>query len=147
MIHQSPPVAQPPRATRHTPIYAPGRRHPIGHVVGGAFVKYIAFSKHTLRQPRAIAFDASTLDDAERAGASVAEIHDTETGAVYTATIATIRRGGFPVRRGFGNQWALTLEHWSRNGAPSEAEHQAQTQAAKANAAAWRQAGLFGGGA
>ena len=147
MIHQSTPVAQPPRATRHTPIYAPGRRHPIGHVVGGAFIKHIAFSKHTLRQPRAISFDVSTLDDAERAGASVAEIHDAETGAVYTATIATIRRAGFPVRRGHGNQWALTLEHWSRNGATPEADRQAATQAARAEAAGWRQGGLFGGGA
>ena len=144
MIAQSTGVAQ-HRPTRHTPIYTPGRRHPIGHVVGNAFVKYIAFSKHTLRQPRAIAFDVSTLDDAERAGATVAEIHDAETGATYTATIATIRGRGFPVRRGHGNQWALTLDRWSRNGAQPEAERQAAAQAARVEAAAWRQAGLFGG--
>lgn len=146
MIHQSTGVTQ-HRPTRHTPIYAPGRRHPIGHVVGGAFVKHIAFSRHALRRPRAIAFDASTLDDAERAGATIVEIYDTETGAVYRAAIATIRRAGFPVRRGHGNQWALGLEHWSRNGATPEAERQAAAQAARAEAASWRQGGLLGGAA
>lgn len=151
MIHQVQRSTQVGRTThspkrRVTPIYAPGRRHPVGQVVGDAFIKHIAFSKHTLRSPRAIAFDVSTLDDAERAGVVVAEIHDTESRNVWTAPIALIRSKGFPVRRGFGNQWTLTLEHWSRNGLQSEAEAREEQQAAKQAAASVVQLGLFGGG-
>lgn len=145
MIAQSTGATQ-HRRTKRTPIYAPGRRHPVGQVVGDAFIKYIAFSKHTLQRPRAIAFDVSTLDDAERAGATVAEIHDTESRNVYTAPLHLIRSRGFPVRRGFGNQWALALEYWSRNGLQSESEAREEHQAAKQAAASVVQLGLFGGG-
>jgi hypothetical protein len=129
------------------PIYAPGKDKAIGKVIGDAFVKHISFRKHTLRQPAAIAFDLSTLDDAEAAGAKNVEVHDTDTGHLYTAPMQLIRTKGLRVNRGFGSQWALTLGYWRKDDAPSEMERQTEAQAAKAKAASMKQLGLFGGDA
>jgi hypothetical protein len=145
MIAHQTSAAQYPHTHKTTPIYAAGRRHPIGQVIEGVFVKYIIFSKHTLQRPPAIAFDVATLDAAENAGAVEAEIHDTESRNVYSAPLHLIRRAGFPVRRGFGNQWALALEYWSRNGLQSEVEARADAAAERAELAAVRQLDLFGG--
>jgi hypothetical protein len=90
----------------------------VGEVRGATFYKNLVASKHFLRVPRAIAFDVSTLDDAERAGARFVEITDTESGRVYRSSIATIRAKGFRVARGFGEQIALAMDEWTRDGEP-----------------------------
>lgn len=87
----------------------------IGEVRGEVFCKNLVASKHFLRVPRAIAFDVSTLDDAENAGARYAEIRDIESGRMYRQSIATIRAKGFRVARGYGEQIALALEFWNRD--------------------------------
>lgn len=129
-----------------TPIHAPGKAKPIGYVVSDMFVKHVSGRKHFLRVPPAIAFDAPTLDDAERAGATMVCIHDQDTGAVYRAPVHLIRSKGFAFDRGHGRQIALTLDRWSRNGAVSEAERRTEAQTIRAEAAAMRQLDLFGGG-
>lgn len=87
----------------------------VGYVERETFYKNLVASKHFLRVPRAIAFDVSTLDDAERAGARFVEITDTESGRVFRQSIATIRARGFRVARGFGEQIALALDEWTRD--------------------------------
>lgn len=134
-------VVRTPHAPTRIPICVSGKT--IGEVIDDVFVKRIKFSKHTLRTPHAIAFDVSTLDDAERAGATIAEIHDVETGHTYTATMELIRSKGFPVRRGFGNQWALTMNYWQRNGVQSEAERQAESLAIREETKTIQQLGLW----
>jgi hypothetical protein len=99
----------------HTPIYISQRV--IGVVAGDTFRKSITGSKHILRRPRAIAFDRCTLLDAAAAGATCAAILDRETGITYSISFETIDRHSFPVHRGHGDQVAVTLEHWSVNGA------------------------------
>ena len=106
------------RHPKTTPIYVRGRDRPIGYVEGGVFRKSISGSKHILRSPRAIAFDRSTLRDAERDGAVWVEVTDDETRTVYTARIADIWTHGFAVNRGYGDQIALALQRFSVNGRP-----------------------------
>lgn len=87
----------------------------VGDVRGETFYKNVLASKHFLRVPRAIAFDVSSLTDAESAGARFVEIRDAESGRVFRQSIATIRAKGFRVARGFGEQVALALEFWNRD--------------------------------
>ncbi|OQY87265.1 MAG: hypothetical protein B6D41_11825 [Chloroflexi bacterium UTCFX4] len=90
----------------------------IGEVCGETFYKNVLGSKHFLRVPRAIAFDVSSLNDAENADARFVQVTDAETSRVYRASIATIRAKGFRVARGFGEQIALALEFWNRDAEP-----------------------------
>jgi hypothetical protein len=123
----------------HTPIYV-GQRV-VGVVAGATFKKTISGSKHLLRRPRAIAFERSTLRDAAAAGATCAAILDRETGATYTILFETIHRHSFPVLRGHGDQVAVTLEHWSMNGAAPAATQRAAATNREREAL---QLGLFG---
>ncbi len=129
-------------ATRHpqkTPIFVHGRSTPIGYVRGQTFHKNIVGSKHLLRSPKAIAFDRSTLADAERAGAVTAHVVDDESRTIYRASIADIWTHGFSVNRGYGAQVALSLDRWAVNGRPVAAVFESN-QAVKA-----AQPALFGG--
>ncbi|MBN2099871.1 MAG: hypothetical protein JW753_09795 [Dehalococcoidia bacterium] len=85
----------------------------VGEVRGNKFVKRLRASKHMLREPKGWAVDVQSLDDAEWLGARDVEIEDTETGAVYTASIERIRSKGFVINRGFGRQICLCLQSWS----------------------------------
>jgi hypothetical protein len=111
----------------------------VGHVTGDTFHKTIMGSKHMLRQPKAIAFDASTLADAEAAGAAYCEVHDGESGHNYRTTIAHIRAKGFSLSRGFGVQIALVLAQWTVDGRPPAAPPPPAERP--------QQLALFGGGA
>ena len=86
----------------------------IGRVKGDTFQKSIKGSKHMLHKPPAIAFDVSTLDQAERAGAVKVQVIDQETGITYRANLEHIKEKGFTFNRGFGEQIALTMEGWSQ---------------------------------
>lgn len=88
----------------------------VGEVCGRTFRKTFKGSRHMLQKPRAIANDVAVLEDAERAGAVEVEERDTETGAVYSTTIATIRAHGFRVNRGYGEQIALAVNRWQIRG-------------------------------
>lgn len=104
------------KRARGIPIFAQGIGHPVGYVQDGEFRKSVRGSVHFLRSPRAIAFDTSTLRDAERAGARRVVVQDTETGKVYRADIDTVLAHGFRVERGHNEQTALTMERWSTSG-------------------------------
>lgn len=96
------------------PIYI-GKKA-IGHVQGDTFYKAVRSSVHFLRRPRAIAFDVSTLHDAEAAGARRVEVTDSDTGRVYQLPLSTIWAKGFEFNRGFGDQWGVPLGEWLRPG-------------------------------
>ena len=71
-----------------TPIYS-GKRI-VAKVRGDTLYKTVNSSKHFLKIPPAIAFDISTLEDAERAGAVRVQVKDRDTGTSYKATIKHI---------------------------------------------------------
>ena len=81
----------------------------VGHIEGDTFHKQVEGSRHFLRRPPAIAFDVSTLDDAEKKGAKHVCVTDKE----YHARMSTVRDKGFSMNRGYGNQIALPLTEWS----------------------------------
>ena len=93
------------------PIFVQGR--PVGRVCGDTFYKTVRGSVHMLRKPLAWAMDAQALLDAERSGARLVEIHDSETGNTYRASVETIRAHGFVFDRGHGRQVALVLDRWA----------------------------------
>jgi len=79
----------------------------VGSVIDGKFCKRVRASKHMLREPRGWALDSESLVAAERLGAREAEIEDTESGAIYTASFERIRSKGFRFDRGHGQQICL----------------------------------------
>ena len=96
------------------PIYTKYRKSPVGNVYPGreTFRKTIRGSKHLLRQPPAIAFDTSTLYDAQAAGAVWCEVEDTETRTTYRAKIDRILEKGTAFNRGWGDQIYLEIGFW-----------------------------------
>lgn len=78
---------------KSTPIFIGAKR--IGQVTGNTFYKPIQKNGY-LKKPPAIAFDVSSLDDAESAGADRVDVRDKETGKHYRAKIALIRSAGLP---------------------------------------------------
>lgn len=101
-----------PQGQSRTPIYVAGRT--AGYVYGDAFRKTVRGSKHMLRTPRAWASDIAALAAARQAGATHIEIEDSESGALYRASIAEMLEHGFTFDRGFGLQVALPLDKWQR---------------------------------
>lgn len=85
----------------------------VGEVRGSVFYKRVRGRTHFLQTPPAIAFDKRSLFDAEQAGARHVEILDTETGIRYRAPIRLLRQRGFTLDRGFGEQIALPMKHWT----------------------------------
>jgi hypothetical protein len=98
------------------PVKANGRT--VAGVRGDVLQKDIHGSRHFLKRPYlAIAFDVAVLDEAERLGATIAEVCDLETGKLYRASIAAVR-AGLKLDRGFGPQVALALSEWRRDAEP-----------------------------
>ena len=93
---------------------------PVAAVCGGVLRKRVHSSRHFLRTPPAIAFDAAILSKAAALGADRVEVEDLDTGAVYSALLASLQRHGFTLDRGAGRQIALALPAWNRRG-PGEA--------------------------
>jgi len=92
-------------------VYAQGRV--VGQVRGGVFHKTVRGSTHMLRRPPAWALDVGSLLEAERLGAKSVQLHDTESGNRYHASVAQIRRQGFTFDRGHGRQVGMALNLWT----------------------------------
>ena len=84
----------------------------VGKVEDGIFQKKVKGSIHFLHIPPAIAFDISSLEQAELAGAILVKVVDKETGKKYRAYLSTIWNKGFKLSRGYGEQIALSLSMW-----------------------------------
>ena len=108
------------RSIALTEIYVRGRA--VGTVRGTVLQKTVHSSKHFLRKPPAICFDADTLKEAERAGAESLKIKDGDTGEIYRAPLSKLYEKGFRVDRGFGVQWALGLAEWAKGDEPAGAQ-------------------------
>lgn len=87
----------------------------VGIVQNGVFLKRVNASVHFLRRPPAIAFDVSSLKDAEKAGAHIVKVVDKETGVEYEADLSIILDKGFELDRGHGTQIALPLGKWHKS--------------------------------
>jgi hypothetical protein len=85
---------------------------PIGYVEGGVFYKRLQGSKHMLQKPPGWAYDEFSLRKAEKAGAHLLHILDTETDIIYTAPLKLFWERCFPVNRGYGAQLGLALHRW-----------------------------------
>jgi len=83
-------------------------------VAGNTLHRVARASKHLLRRPPAWAFETGILKLAQQLGATQVEVTDAETGTTYVAPLARFWTQGIPLSRGWGEQVALTLNHWRR---------------------------------
>ena len=100
------------RQSDYTTIYAMGRT--VGSVKDGVFSKTIKENQYLKYPVKSIAFDVQSLEDAEQAGANRVQVKDTQSGVIWTASIAQIWRVGVRFNRGYGNQISLPLSGFSR---------------------------------
>ena len=89
----------------------------VGRVVGDTFFKSIK-KEHFLRKPPAIAFDITSLEQAEQAGAVKVQVTDSDSGIVYRSSITHICKHGKCFNRGHGDQIFLVLEGWTKSSKP-----------------------------
>ena len=92
-------------------VWAAGKA--VGAVCDGVFVKRVQGSRHFLQKPPAICLDLQSLADAQKAGARLVKVIDTDTRKTYSADIATIRKHSQKLDRGHGQQLALALGRWA----------------------------------
>jgi len=94
----------------------------VARIDGDCLKKQVDGSRHFLRKPAGIAFDASILEAAERSGVRVVWVRDRETGDTYTCPLADFGLFAVKVNRGFGPQLALPFTFWrvQRAGAPRQ---------------------------
>jgi hypothetical protein len=111
------------------PLFVAGRDRPFATVAGDALKKFIR-PEHFLRKPAAITFDEGVLREASQLGALRVEVLCSD-GRTFRCTLDDFRTHGWTLDRGYGRQWALPLEHWSINGAPSEMQTREQRAEAK----------------
>jgi hypothetical protein len=98
-----------------TPVLLNGRM--VGAVLDRELVKRVKGSKHMLRvAPRGWAVDDQVLTIARTLGAERVRIVDTETGVNYVADMTAFDAHGVTVNYGYGNQIALPLQHWRKQG-------------------------------
>ncbi len=95
-------------------VYQNERGRVVATLRGDTLYKPVHASRHFLRTPPAIAFDAVILEAAERDGAVFVEVLDRDSGATYRAPMADLRAKGFPFDRGHGKQVALPLACWQK---------------------------------
>ncbi len=84
----------------------------IGYIFGNKFFKHVLGSKHMLRKPPGWANDISIIETLKENKVQNIEIHDDETGIVYSSTLENLLEHGFKFDRGFGGQICLPLKYW-----------------------------------
>lgn len=78
----------------------------------GCLCKQVDGSRHFLRQPAGITFDAAILQQAQDLGAVRVWVRDRETGATYRATLDAFAEHGIQLDRGYGAQTCLPFTFW-----------------------------------
>lgn len=101
----------------HSPSNAqPIRAHDgriVASVQDGRLVKHVSRRKHFYLRYGGWAADVVTLDQAQAAGATVIEIHDSDSGTTYETDLATFRANGRAIHHeGHGAQVVLPLRYW-----------------------------------
>ncbi|MCO6450410.1 MAG: hypothetical protein J5I90_06435 [Caldilineales bacterium] len=84
----------------------------VGRVEGGVFYRTIR-TRHILRAPPALAFEAEVIGEIEAAGAGQMVIGNVDTGRIYRSTLENFQRYCFMLDRGYGPQLALPLSRWN----------------------------------
>lgn len=113
--------------------YVSGIKYPVAQTDTARHLLHKAIrDQHLVTRPQAIAFDVAVLDESEKLGATDIRVTHRERGTIYTCTIETFRKHGFPIRRGHGSQWALPLDWFSIDGQTPAAEVKRQAQATAA---------------
>lgn len=132
-IHQGSRICATQNQTK--PLFVTGRPKPVAYFAPHTrtLQKGCDFTKHLVRTPQAIAFDADILTQAETLGAQQIRVKDITTNDIWTITFADFRRYQFFVDRGFGKQFATELGRWQHNGEQSELAKREQLQANKAS--------------
>jgi hypothetical protein len=87
----------------------------IGYLrAGGVLHRKIRGSRHFLRSPfKAISLDVFALKSAIRQGCTIVKIEDEEDGKFYETDVWNYNQNAIPIDRGFGEQMALSLEHFT----------------------------------
>jgi hypothetical protein len=78
----------------------------------GMLKRKASAQRHQLRYPPAWAFEENILREAERQGATLVQVVDTDTGCTFTSSISRFWTHGVRIERGYGVQWALPLNQW-----------------------------------
>lgn len=130
MIHHSQRAVKTPRTSSSVAHRVPGIQWPVAQTDVEHHLLYKSIlDQHIVVKPQAIGFDVSVIDESEKLGATDIRVTHRERGTIYTCTIETFRKHGFPIRRGHGKQWALPLDWFSIDGQPAVAETKRQAQA------------------
>ena len=79
---------------------------------GDCLKKQLDGSRHFMRKPAGIAFDAAILEAAERAAVQVVWVRDRETGDTFTCQLADFTGHAVKLDRGFGLQYCLPFTFW-----------------------------------
>ncbi len=93
------------------PIYAQNGKI-VARADGDKMQKVIQGSKHFLRTPPAIAFDVFCITQAKRMNLKEIQVVDSETRTLYSVDMPTFLEKSLQLNSGFGEQMALTMEHW-----------------------------------
>jgi hypothetical protein len=108
--------------TNKTQLIYSDEKKIVGKIENGVLKKNAIKSRHMLQKPPAWCWDEVTINQAEELGIEKAEIHEIEEDKTYIASTRDFRQKGFLVRRGFGNQLGLTLDHWKTE--PQDSDEQ-----------------------
>lgn len=100
-------------------------------------------SSHLLRSPLAICFDACIVAQAQDLDCKEILVSDVETGTRYSVPFSVFLDKSFPLNRGFGEQLALPLSYWLREGGFTPAPHYTMAEASEPEKPRIRQLGLF----
>jgi len=94
------------------PVRAKNRT--IGFIENGCFLKPVVGSKHQLREPPAWAIDAEAFEEWVKPNAREIIVTDTEAKLRYRVSVETFDQLKQEMDRGFGRQYFLTLNYWTR---------------------------------
>lgn len=84
---------------------------PVARIENRSYIKTVSGSRHFLRVPPAIAFDADTWDAYRHLFDSV-QVTDRDTLAIRSLTADQFDSKRFEIDRGFGRQYAVVLDAW-----------------------------------
>lgn len=74
-------------------------------------------SKHFLESPEAIAIDKDIFKKSVKTGHIIGvKVYEIEHGITYTASLENFITNSILIDRGFGEQYALPLEYWEKEG-------------------------------
>jgi hypothetical protein len=85
----------------------------IGTIQGDTFYKTIDSAKHLLRQPPAIAIQATAIQYCMAHEIRFIEIRDCKSGQTWRCTLNQFLDSKFSFNRGYGEQYALPLDKWN----------------------------------